>query len=191
MAAEVFLDARLAVAAVYALLGYVPSARAQAQGASPPAMLEDARASLLRALEQPLRKTIEVGALPARPLGPDARRLLDRLRSTPEPSLALGAPFWLLPDRGAIITRLVREGRRAVASSLRNLLDRPDVRQDVEPFWLLHEADTKALQQLALRLAPRLATEATERQCLALLERWCRECSPEERVIGEGHGGQG
>jgi hypothetical protein len=180
-ALEVFLDDRLAVAALFAAIGYAPSAQAQlAQADVTPSLLE-ARRSLELARALPLSEPGTV--LPERPWSAEAERLFQRLRTTPEPSVALASPHWMLGEgRGALMSRLMAEGRFEAARAVRPLLDRADLRRDLAPFWILPGAaeDTEAVTDLAAWLAARECASLDETEWLRFAEDTCRRLRPEE-----------
>jgi hypothetical protein len=180
-ALEVFLDDRLAVAALFAAIGYAPSAQAQlAQADVSPSLLE-ARRSLELARAQPLAEPSAM--LPERPWSPEAERLFQRLRSTPEPSVALASPHWMLGEtRGALMSRLVAEGRFEAARAVRPVLDRADLRRDLAPFWILPGTsdDTEAVVGLAAWLASRERASLDEAAWLRFAEDTCRRLQQEE-----------
>ena len=95
------------------------------------------------------------------------------IRSTPDPSVALGSPHWL-PNRGAALGLLERQGRGAEARPLRTTLDRRDLRELLEPFWLLAPEDADRLGELALWLAPGVPAPS-RREWTWWLDRRCRE----------------
>jgi hypothetical protein len=116
-------------------------------------------------------------AIPELAWGPEAARLLQRLRATPEPSVELGSPHWMLGEqRGALISRLIAEGKGEVASAVRPVLDRADLRRDLEPFWLLRGGmeDTRAVEALAAWLAAREAPSLAPAEWTAFAEEFCR-----------------
>jgi len=180
-ALEVFLDDRLAVAALFGAIGYAPSALAQlAQAEVAPSLLE-ARRSLERASALPLAEPSSV--LPERAWGAEAERLFQRLRSTPEPSVALASPHWMLGEtRGALMSRLVAEGRFETARAVRPVLDRADLRRDLSPFWILPgtPGDTEAVTGLAAWLAAREPAGLDEAAWLRFAEDTCRRLQQEE-----------
>ena len=158
LAFEVFLDDRLAVAALFAAVGYVPSAEAllaQADVASP---LVEARRALLAGIARSPSYPNPSSVLRERPLGAEAERVFQRLSATPEPSIELASPHWMLGEtRGALMSHLVAQGRFDAALALRPVLDRPDLRRDLSPFWILRGSaeDTAAVIGLASWLADR------------------------------------
>jgi hypothetical protein len=180
-ALEVFLDDRLATAALFAAIGYAPSAHAQlAQADVAPSLLE-ARRALERA---PVRPLAEPSALlPERPWGAEAERVFQRLRSTPEPAVALASPHWMLGQaRGALMSRLMAEGRFEAARAVRPVLDRADLRRDLEPFWILPGSaeNGAAVEDLARWLAARSRTRPGEAAWLRFAEDTCRRLWREE-----------
>ena len=180
-ALEVFLDDRLATAALFAAIGYAPSAHAQlAQADVAPSLLE-ARRALEHAPPRPLAEPSAL--LPERPWGAEAERVFQRLRSTPEPSVALASPHWMLGQaRGALMSRLVAEGRFEAARAVRPVLDRADLRRDLEPFWILPGGaeDGAAVEGLARWLAARSRTRPAEAAWLRFAEDTCRRLWREE-----------
>lgn len=175
---ELFLDDRLAVAALYGAIGYLPSALAQLGAAEPAPALSDARRALREALGRPRAAAADPGALlSCGDWDRDADRLYQQLRTTPDPSVALATPHWLLAEtRGALIAQLVKEGRRATASSVRAVLERPDLQAELTPYWLLRgtDADTAAVHELAVRLAEAADETVPEREWVRFVEDVCR-----------------
>ena len=175
---ELLLDDRLAVAALFALAGYGPSATAQLAQAQVHPALEDAHSALEHALHQ--RRVHEDPALVLKglPWGAEAERLFQRLRATPEPSVELGSPHWLLgAERGAVMSRLVAEGRSDAARAVRPVLDRADLRRDLEPFWLLRGTpeDTEAVGALLAWLAGRDRASLEPADWIRFAEDQCRQ----------------
>jgi hypothetical protein len=181
LAFEVFLDDRLAVAALFAAIGYTPSALAQlAQAQVGPALLE-ACAALDAAPQRPLAEPSAV--LPEGRWGAAGERVFQRLRSTPEPSVELASPHWLLGEaRGALMSRLVAEGRVEAARAVRPVLDREDLRRDLAPFWILPGTaeDTAAVSALAAWLAARERATLHEAEWLRFIEDTCRRLQRQE-----------
>ena len=171
LARLVLLDDRLCLAAVWGLLGRPQSALAQLAGWKTAPIFAEAREALRRGLPG----WREHGLPDEVPRGPEADDLFRTLGSTPDPSVALGSPHWMLPDgRGAHTNRLLKQGRRDEARRLRTILDRPDVRQKLEPLWILTgPEDTASVVALAQWLAVRVPSPS-EREWLAFLEGQCR-----------------
>jgi len=168
----VLLDDRLAVAAIWALLGRTQSALAQLAGWR--------TAPLFQAARDALRARIVPGFGPGlpgeRPLGREAEAVLASLEATPDPSVALGSPHWLLArGRGALTSRLIRGGRRDLARHLRTVLDRPDQRERLAPFWILRgDEDTASVLGLASWLRERVPALG-DRDWTRFLEWRCRQ----------------
>jgi hypothetical protein len=175
---ELLLDDRLAVAALFALVGYVPSASALLAQAQVHPALEEACHALEHALHRGHAHDDPALVLKGLPWGAEAERLFQRLRATPEPSVELGSPHWLLgAERGTVMSRLVAEGRSDAARAVRPVLDRPDLRRDLEPFWLLRGTpeDTAAVGELLAWLSTRdRATTIEPAEWLRFAEERCR-----------------
>jgi hypothetical protein len=178
LGAELFLDDRLAVAAIFGAIGYLPSAVAQLGAVEPAPALADARRALREALSRPRGAADQAAVLlSCGEWDRDADRLYGQLRGTPDPSVALGSPHWLLAEtRGALMAQLVKEGRRSTASAVRAVLERPDLRTELAPFWLLRgtEDDTTAVRALAVRLAGATQEAVPEREWVRFVEDVCR-----------------
>jgi len=177
LALELLLDDRLTVAALFALVGYGPSAEALLAQAAVHPSLREAREAVGDAVHR-RRDVPDPGtAIPELPWGPEAARLLQRLRATPEPSVELGSPHWMLGEqRGVLMSRLVAEGKGEVASAVRPVLDRADLRRDLEPFWLLRGGveDTRAVEALAAWLAARETPSLAPADWISFAEEFCR-----------------
>lgn len=172
----VLLDERLAVAAVWGLLGRTPSALAQlAGGSAEVAALGPLFQAAREALRQGLLRRTRPGLPAERPFSRDADRLRALVESTPDPSVALATPHWMLErGRGALTNRLIRQGRRDDARHLRTVLDRADLRESLSPFWLLQgPADAASVLALARWLRDRVPVPG-EREWLAFMEWECR-----------------
>jgi hypothetical protein len=178
LALEVLLDDRLTVAALFAVAGFSPSAEAQIAEVDVSPMLMDARTALAAGLAASPPPGDPVAALAGQPSGAGADRLFQRLRSTPEPSIELASPHWLLGEtRGLLMSRLVAEGRVDVARAVRPVLDRPDLRRDLEPFWILRGTlfDLAAMTGLALWLAERDPPAPSRADWIRFAEETCRQ----------------
>ncbi|HEX6739145.1 MAG TPA: hypothetical protein VF310_12775, partial [Vicinamibacteria bacterium] len=68
------------------------------------------------------------------------------------------------------------DGRRGAATALRTVLERPDLRRELTPYWLLRgtPGDTAALQALALRLAGPVPPPLPARDWVRFIEAACR-----------------
>jgi hypothetical protein len=177
LALEVFLDDRLTVAALFATSGFQPSAEAQLAEADVPPALEEARRALAAGLAASPTRADPLSALPALPVSAAADRLFQRLRSTPEPSIELASPHWLLGHtRGLLVSRLVAEGRFEAARAVRPVLDRADLRRDLEPYWILRGTlfDGAAMTGLALWLGERTARPLSRGEWVRFAEDACR-----------------
>lgn len=165
------LDDRLCLAVAWGLLGRPQSALAQLDGWKTAPVFAEAR----EAVRHGLPGWPELGLPPERPRGPELDDLFRMLASTPDPSVVLGSPHWMLPGgRGAHTNRLLKHGRRDEARRLRTILDRPDVRQKLEPLWVLTgPEDTASVVALARWLAPRVPSPS-ESEWIAFLEWQCR-----------------
>jgi hypothetical protein len=172
LALLVLLDDRLCLAVAWGLLGRAQSALAQLDGWKTAPVFAEAR----EAVRQGLPGWPELGLPPERPRGPELDDLFRTLASTPDPSVALGSPHWMLPGgRGAHTNRLLKHGRRDEARRLRTILDRPDVRQKLEPLWILTgPEDTASVVALARWLAGRVPSPS-ESEWIAFLEWQCRQ----------------
>jgi hypothetical protein len=164
------------VAGVYAAIGYVPSAVAQLNAAEVAPALSPARQALQEALAR--------GAATGTPAlltfdewDRDADRVFRQLRGIPDPSVELASPHWLLEgSRGALMGRLVKDGRRRAATAVRTVLERPDLQQDLRPFWILRGTgeDTRAVRRLAVWAAQAEGVPVEERQWMRFIEAVCR-----------------
>ncbi len=171
---ELFLDDRLAVAAVYASHGYAPSAHALLAAFSVPDPLLPAAAELRFALD---RAPAEPVAIDAPAGGPEIDALFAKVAKTPDPSVALGSPWWRVKDaRGPLLSRLMAEGRVSETRAVRTLLAREDLIARLKRFWVLRgtDEDDAALEQLALRLAARERPRPAAREWLRFVEDRCR-----------------
>jgi hypothetical protein len=173
---ELLLHDRLALAAVCALAGDVAGAKAQLESGPAPSPLRESQ----QALEQSLARS---GAPSLPPFGDWDRyadRLFRQLRGTPDPSVELGSPHWMLEGaRGALMTRLVGEGRRRNATAVRTVLERPDLQAELSPFWILRGTgeDTGAVRRLAVEAAGRPDDPPAEGEWIRFIEAVCREYS--------------
>ncbi|HSB60898.1 MAG TPA: hypothetical protein VLI67_04220, partial [Vicinamibacteria bacterium] len=169
--ALILLHDRLAVAAVWALVGRSQSALAQIAAGTVEPALERAR----EALRSGIARGTKPGLPAHRPAAPAAETLRALLQSTPDPSVALRTPHWMLErGRGALTNRLIREGRRDEARHLRTVLDRADLRERLAPFWLLRgPADTGSVLALARWLRAHVPLPP-ERGWVAFMEWQCR-----------------
>lgn len=177
LALEVFLDDRLTVAALFAVAGFQPSAEAQLAEADVPPALAEAHRALAAGLAASPARADPLSALPALPSAAAADRLFQRLRSTPEPSIELASPHWLLGEtRGLLMSRLVAEGRFEAARAVRPVLDRADLRRDLEPYWILRGTlfDLAAMTGLALWLGDRTARPPGRGEWVRFAEDACR-----------------
>jgi len=171
VAREVFLDDRLATAAVFVLTGDVLGGLAVLASARTPAILEGARAALERALSGAARPE----PLPELPVSRETESLFRRLLHFPDPSVALRTPHTMIEgNRGALLSRLVGEGRAADASAVRTMLDRRDLLQALAPYWLLSAApESRAcVTRLARWLATKTAMPGEEECRLWIRARW-------------------
>jgi hypothetical protein len=178
---EVFLDDRLAVAALFAAIGYGPSAHAQLAQAEVRPALREAHHALAAAPAPPLADLTAL--LPEQPWNADGERAFQRLRATPEPSVELGSPHWMLGEtRGGLMSRLMAEGRFETARAVRPLLDRQDLQHDLTRFWILRGTaeDSAAVAGLAAWLAARERTALSEDDWLRVAEDTCRRQQAEE-----------
>jgi hypothetical protein len=174
---ELFLDDRLAVAAVYAVIGYVPSATAQLDAASVSPPLSEARGALHDALGRSGPTREPASLLAAGGWDRDADRLYRQLRGTPDPSVELGSPHWLLEGaRGALMAHLVKDGRRRTATAVRSVLERADLQNELRPFWILRGTgeDTQAVYALAVWAAQRGEEPVPEAEWIRFVEAVCR-----------------
>jgi hypothetical protein len=180
LALEVFLDDRLAVAAVFAAAGYMPSAAAQLAGLSVPPVLARARQALAEGIARP-GGSGDAAVLDGRPWPTALERVYRSLAGTPDPSVELGTPHWMLgASRGALVSRLVAEGRAETARMMRSVLDRADLRRDLEAFWILRgsEGDTAAVVGLAEWLAGRDKQVPSQADWIRFAEDACRRLPP-------------
>jgi hypothetical protein len=172
VAREVFLDDALAEAAVACLAGDVAGASARLVASRPPTILGGARALLERAVA---RRGSEPEALPELPVSRDVSSLFRKLAHFPDPSVALGTPHTMVEGgRGALLGRLVAEGRAATASAVRTVLDRMDLRDTLSPYWLLPAAPESgaSVTRLGEWLAEGVAMPAEAESRAWLRSRW-------------------
>ena len=176
---ELLLDDRLALAAALGLAGDVAGARAQLESSPAPSPLRESQRALAQALAGEAR-----ASLPA--LGAwdrDADRLFHQLRGTPDPSVELGSPHWMLEGaRGALMARLVGEGRRRSATAVRTVLERPDLQAELSPFWILRGTgeDTGSVRRLAVEAALRHHEPPAEGEWVRFIEAVCRATETEQ-----------
>jgi hypothetical protein len=78
--------------------------------------------------------------------------------------------------RGALMSRLMAEGRFEAARAVRPMLDRADLRRDLAPFWILPggDDDTDAVTGLAAWLAAREGGRLDPAAWLRFAEDTCR-----------------
>jgi hypothetical protein len=169
------LDDRLCLAVVWGLLGRPQSALAQLDGWKTAPIFAEAREAVRRGIAG----WPDLDLPRERPRGPELDDVFRTLSSTPDPSVVLGSPHWMLPGgRGAHTNRLMKQGRRDDARHLRTILDRPDVRRKLEPLWVLTgPEDTASVLALGRWLAPR-APSPSEKDWIAFLEWQCRTTLP-------------
>ena len=80
------------------------------------------------------------------PLSKERQEIYDALKRTPDPSVALGTPYWTAGENlGGIAATLVRKGKMSLLRSVRTVLQRQDLRERVEPFWILQKEDERDL----------------------------------------------
>ena len=115
---------------------------------------------------------------------PPARKIVRE----PDLNVVLGTPFWAIAEhRGALLSRLMNEGRVEEARAVRTLLSRRDVQDLVKPFWLLNDCppDRDAASRLAVHLAAQQTTAVSRQDCFRFVESLCREIHTNPSIGGE------
>jgi hypothetical protein len=150
-------------------MGATPSARAVLASSPFVPALRDVALALDAALDRPIvdRSPLELllGALDA-----EARQEV-AAACEPDPSVVLGAPYWMVrTGYAATVEWLMRNGRGKEFRDVRRMLSRRDLEERASRYWLLTEAHDAELRG-AISAAARRAPMPDDGPFLALLEK--------------------
>jgi hypothetical protein len=171
-----YFDDSLLRAALFALIGNAVSAKSCLGSAPRTSLCNLIRAGLWHRVtggqhfSQGFRTLVE-----SCPLSKERQEIYHALQKTPDPSLALGTPYWTAGENlGGVAATLVRTGKMSLLRSVRTVLQRQDLRERVEPFWILHKKDERDLLA-ALRWAATYETYPPLSDWLPILDGLAQE----------------
>jgi hypothetical protein len=100
-----------------------------------------------------------------------------QVRDVPDPSVALGSPFWRVEGaRGALLGHLMRQGRSREVTALRHVLGRTEMDDALAPYRLLRgwQEDEMGLEALARWIAEHVRIQPTQHDWIQFIEGRCR-----------------
>lgn len=140
----IFLDFRLTLALLYASSGNAITTRAALAAVPLSPEVELARRAILGLLKPPqATRSLLDAAYDTHRWDEGWDRFHASMIAHPDPSIVLGSPWWLVCDQyerqAAALIRQGRSGRETLLALRR--LRRPDLADQLKPFWLLTEDD--------------------------------------------------